>query len=138
VDLSNNSHEKSILMKVKAASPPEAEGFIDRLLAEEEDVLIKTISDPSVLDLLWGRFFGSGDERCVQRIISVLPWLQDRSNATKMLVGGAAQWSLTSNAMQHQRVMEICRREVATQPDEIKMVLREIIHRAEDELAKKR
>ncbi len=62
-----------------------------------------------VLDMLWGSFFITGDEKYVDRIISALPGLRKgEHDPNKMMAAGAAQWSLTANAHQHQRVMKIC------------------------------
>lgn len=68
-----------------------------------------------VLDALWGNFTATGDEAPVQRVIAALSW----ANATgNFAVGGAARWSLTSNAVKHPRVREICRTELARMPKE--------------------
>jgi hypothetical protein len=50
------------------------------------------------------------------------------------MVGNSAKWSLTSNAIQHPRVLEICRSERSRQPDGVITVLSEIILKAEKEL----
>lgn len=63
-----------------------------------------------VLDALWGKFMATGDSAPVERIIGVLPWAEAEGDADRMLIGGAARWSLTSNAVQHPRVLEICLR----------------------------
>lgn len=64
---------------------------------------------PVVLDMLWGSFFVTGDERYVQRIMVALPGLDTANHdLEKMLTACAAKWSLFSNARQHERVMNIC------------------------------
>lgn len=80
-----------------------------------------------VLDALWGNFSATGDEAPVKRVIAALTW----ANATgNFAVGGAAKWSLTSNALKHPRVLEICRAELARQSKEagapLAQVLREV------------
>lgn len=65
---------------------------------------------PWVLDALWGKFMATGDSAPVERIIGVLPWAEAEGDADRMLIGGAARWSLTSNAVQHAKVLEICLR----------------------------
>ncbi|MFI5114512.1 MAG: hypothetical protein ACHP7J_05145 [Terriglobales bacterium] len=96
------------------------------------DLLKDEINSPQFLDALWGSFFATGDERYVQRLISALPMLATKDDVTKMLIGGAAQWSLTSNAVQHPKVMEICEAELNRLPDDRKPALRKIIESARD------
>ncbi len=72
---------------------------------------------PPVLDMLWISFFITGDEKYVERIMSALTlWSPDQHDANKLITAGAAQWSLTSNARQHKRVMTICQSARKTQP----------------------
>ena len=95
---------------------------------------------PWVLDALWGNFMATGDSRPVINIISVLPWI-DVSKKNEVLAmgkpglylvatGGAANWSLTSNAKQHKRVLEICESQISKQPEPIATQLRTIVHKA--------
>ena len=89
---------------------------------------------PWVLDALWGNFMATGDKTPVIRIMSTLPWIDVKGDMSRLLVGGAARWSLTSNAVQHNRIMEFCEEEVKTQPTEVADKLREIIETAKKEL----
>jgi tetratricopeptide (TPR) repeat protein len=86
------------------------------------------ISSPTILDILWANFFATGDERFVKRIMSILPWF-GQGNAGKTLLAGTAKWSLTCNAHQHKRVLQICQRERENQPA-LKKVLSEVIAKA--------
>ncbi len=91
---------------------------------------IPLIQGPWVLDALWGGFFASGASPPVRRIISTLVWLDAKDSRRKMLIGGAAKWSLQSNARQHPKVMKICEEELKVQPKEIADHLRDIIESA--------
>lgn len=91
-----------------------------------------------VLDMLWGNFIATGDEAPILRIISALPWSQRRGDPQRMVVGGAARWSLAANAGLHPRVLEICRQQVRTQPREVAVILADVIRNAEAELKQKR
>lgn len=62
---------------------------------------------PWVLDALWGKFMATGDSAPVERIISALPWADVKGDIDRLLVGGAARWSLTSNAIQHKQVLSV-------------------------------
>lgn len=90
---------------------------------------------PWVLDALWGNFMATGNDAPVIRIMSALPWTQIRGDVPRLLVGGSARWSLESNAVQHGRVLEICKAQVKNQPKDIATVLREVISEAEGDIA---
>jgi len=91
---------------------------------------------PWVLDALWGTFMATGEDAPVIRIMSALPWIEVRGNIPKLMVGGAAKWSLTSNAVQHGRVLEMCREQIRHQSKEVAAVLAQIIAQAEEDLRK--
>lgn len=87
-----------------------------------------------VLDALWGKFMATGDSAPVERIISTLPWIDVKGDVNRLVVGGAAGWSLTSNAVQHKRVLELCEAAEKTQTTEVAAKLREVIKNAKNEL----
>jgi hypothetical protein len=89
---------------------------------------------PWVLDALWGNFMATGSKTPVLRIAMALPWIDVKGDINRLLVGGAARWSLTSNAVQHQRVMQICEAEVGKQPKKIAKKLREVIDDAKEDI----
>lgn len=89
---------------------------------------------PWVLDALWGNFMATGNKAPVVRIMQALPWIDTKGDINRLLIGGAARWSLTSNAVQHQRVLGFCEVEVENQPKEVAEKLREVITSAKQEL----
>ncbi|MBX9722696.1 MAG: hypothetical protein K2X81_14955 [Candidatus Obscuribacterales bacterium] len=98
-----------------------------------------TIDGPSVLDMLWAAYCATGDERYVKRVISVLTPPDTHgakkvsgSVASDMMRAGAAQWSLTSNARLHKKVMAICiqERQATTNPA-LKKELAAVIEKAQ-------
>jgi hypothetical protein len=85
------------------------------------------IKTPEVLDELWGAFSATGDEKYVDRLITVLPWQYSANgDYMRMTIGSAARWSLTSNAQQHPAVMKACIRARDTQP-QLKGIMEKII-----------
>lgn len=128
---SNCAAASALLLEFRYRISPEGKELIDRLLKEEPpEMLSLPVSSPAVLDMLWSTFFVSGDERCVQRVISVLPLSKPKGDLEKFLIGEAARWSLVSNALQHERVLKICRKEAASQPKEVRAVLVKVIQEA--------
>ena len=89
---------------------------------------------PWVLDVMWGKFMATGDSAPVERIISTLPWIDVKGDINRLMVGGAAGWSLTSNAGQHKRVLEICEAAEKTQSAEVAAKLGEVIKNAKKEI----
>lgn len=89
---------------------------------------------PWVLDALWGEFMATGEKTPVQRIISTLPWSEVKGDVNRLMIGGSARWSLTSNAIQHKRVFEICEEAVKNQNSDVATKLGEVINGAKKEL----
>lgn len=72
-----------------------------------------------ILDALWGNFMATGSSAPVKRVISTLAWLADKKERSKYMVASSAKFSLATNLAQHPRVRQICRAELASQPEEI-------------------
>ncbi|MCX7155313.1 MAG: hypothetical protein NTW45_02560 [Rhodocyclales bacterium] len=126
---------KPLLERLRKSMPKHKE-MIDNLLANGRPSLLELPLEqgPWVLDALWGYFMATGDDAPIARIISALPWVNVRGDVSRLLVGGAARWSLISNAIQHKPVMTACRKELASQPKEVTDVLREVIAEAEKDM----
>ena len=76
--------------------------------------------------MLWAAFYATGDALPVQKIIAVLHLSKD-GNGEEMMVGGAANWSLKSNAQQHPKVLEICKSELTNVRGITKEMLESVI-----------
>lgn len=85
---------------------------------------------PWVLDALWGKFMATGRDEPVERIITALPWRDIKGDLNRLMVGGSAKWSLTSNAIQHPRVLQICEKSLKFHNSEDTEKLREVIEAA--------
>ena len=95
------------------------------------------IKEPGTLDMLWGAFMATGDGRYVVRLMSVLPWAEQKADLMKAMLGGVARWSLESNAVQHDRVLQICKEQLGKQPEDVRRVLSGVIREAEEERGKR-
>jgi len=96
------------------------------------------IRQPVDLDFYWGRFFVTGDAHDVEKIIAVLylaevkPELPGgKIDGMPLMIGMAARWSLQSNAMQHPRVLEVCKSALGKQTGANRRILVEVIRAAE-------
>lgn len=128
--------EAKPLLERLTKSMPKHKEMIDHFLANGRPSLLELPLEqgPWVLDALWGNFMATGDDAPVTRIISALPWINVRGDVPRLLVGGAARWSLISNAIQHKPVMAACRKALISQTKEVTEVLREVIAEAEKDM----
>jgi|GEM_PF-5711870 hypothetical protein len=90
-------------------------------------------TDPIVeaehLDMLWADFFATGNEGSIKKIITKLSDL-DSKNYVDKVTAGSAKWSLTSNSITHDKVLETCQRQREISDDKIKATLDQIIEEA--------
>ncbi|MDR2128519.1 MAG: hypothetical protein LBP52_05585 [Burkholderiaceae bacterium] len=93
---------------------------------------------PWVLDALWGKFMATGERAPVERIMTALPWIDIRGDTDRLGIGGAANWSLASNAVQHERVLAFCEQARKTQSPEVASKLDKVIAQAKQELQQQR
>jgi hypothetical protein len=101
---------KDALDGIMKGLPPKAQTFLQTQMAHPPQPFDQQdISTPAVLDELWASWSATGEERYVRRLMTVLPWAAaEQKDLNKMTIGGAARWSLTSNAQQHPRVLKLC------------------------------
>ena len=90
----------------------------------------------SSLDDHWAAFNATGDREHVDAVIAALPLVEVRGDVDRLLIGGAAKWSLSSMAHQHSRVLEYCKAAVETADEPTKRLLTELIAEAEAERLK--
>ena len=102
----------------------------DRMRAEKfVNIWTDSISHPEHLDMLWTDFFATGNEESIKKIISKLSDLNSM-DYFDVATAGSAKWSLTSNSIRHQKVLDICIRERETSNSNIKVALDQIIEDA--------
>ena len=129
---------KAIFRELSSAMPSH-KARIEFLLGTPAPRIVEMPPDQGawVLDAWWGYFLATGDELPVRAVIAVLPWTQIRGDVGRLAIGGAARWSLASNAVQHDRVLEICKTQLPVQPPQTARLLDEVVKAAEAERAKR-
>jgi hypothetical protein len=90
------------------------------------DPMSGPIESPLDIMFLWTEFEITGDEKVIERIISVLPNAESNNDIDRF-IGEAAIWSLVSKCKSHEVVQKICKRELATSTGTIRERLEEII-----------
>jgi hypothetical protein len=86
---------------------------------------------PELLDTLWGYYFATRAERPIERIITLLPWANERDSVEKLTVGSMAKFTLASNAARDAELLAILKRARTTEPTRVASVLGEVIEAAE-------
>lgn len=89
--------------------PHAGEGFTQTLqqcLTKEPTDILDAPLSPSVLDALWAGYFASNRPELVARIVDALELPHEQEDGINNLaIWGAAKWSLSSNASQHEDVL---------------------------------
>jgi hypothetical protein len=88
-------------------------------------------ASPSHIDIMWGHYFGSGNYKAIERIITVLPWSKDRNDVEKLTLGSMAKWTLATNLQQDPRLLAFAKSQLDTVPMDTRKELREVITAAE-------
>lgn len=101
-----------------------ARGLTPKAVAQRVDPLEMKVEHPTVLDALWARYFATGDQRAVRKIVSALDYMTDfgaakaysataktdadKARAMRDAIFQAASWSLESLMREHPPLKEFC------------------------------
>jgi len=130
---SGTEQGKAYLQQAAQSATADSRQEIDKMLMEPaQDIATMKITTPAILHMLWASFTATGEMKYVTPIIAVLPWINEADEQDRR-IGEVARWSLTSNAVQHQRVMEICERQLKVQPGAIAEILKEVLAEAKQQ-----
>jgi hypothetical protein len=75
----------------------------------------------SSMNLQWGAFLASGDERHILNVLSAL-------GSGEPALTASARYALAQNAVSHPRVLEICWAQLARQPEAVRAEIRAALH----------
>jgi hypothetical protein len=136
--MANSEQSKTALDSLaKAAKPEEAKRLRKLASTPPPSITSMQIDSPGSLDYLWGSFMATGAEVPVARIIDQVKRANAKGNISETLIGGAAEWSVSANARQHAKVLEIVRAKAEISDAETKAALHEIITSIDTERSKK-
>ena len=106
------------LRELAAHSSPQVRSQITQLLKREPVAVTETpVASVSSMNLRWGAFLASGDERHVTSILTAL-------GSGEPSLTTAARYTLAQNAAKHDRVLRICQAEMEKQPEAIRAEIR--------------
>ena len=120
---SGNAKGEQKLLALARSAAPDSRHEIEQLVAKPiTDVANNPVLSDSSMNLQWGAFLASGEERNVINILAAIGRGQ---------IGDSARVSLAFNAAQHDRVLQICRAQLDKQPNEVRSILRAVINDTE-------
>ncbi|MEO1542496.1 MAG: hypothetical protein AAFR75_00520, partial [Pseudomonadota bacterium] len=118
------------------------EGFVERMPARK--VLIHRylygeatslsdlpLDDGFTLDVYWGLYFATGNWAPAARIINALKWAGEKNDVEKLTIGSMAKWTYATNATRDKNLLDLAKREINHQPEDVRLHLREVIDAAE-------
>ncbi len=111
---------------------PERRVLIDKLVTGgTPQLMAMRVEEGRTLDMLWGYYMATGSYQPVQRILSALPYSDDKNDLEKLVVGSMAKWTLASNAAKNQGLLELYKSESAVAPVKVSKPLKEVIDAVE-------
>jgi hypothetical protein len=84
-----------------------------------------------LIDVLWGYYLATGNYAPIGRIIKFLPLANDKDNVDNLTTGSAAKFTLASNAVRDNDLLEMLKWADKSQPKEVKVVLDDVIETAD-------
>lgn len=115
--------------------PPSATDKIKQIFSREKpkgpEVDWALDASPEVLDMLWGRYFATGDYGPILRIVGLLPWSKERDSVDKLTLGVMAKYTLASNSARNHELLAMLKRATRHQPKETAEILKTITDAAD-------
>lgn len=122
---SGNAKGSEYLRSYSRECDPALRSSIETMMNSQPSLKDAAVLSKSSLNLQWGVFLANGDGAPVHSILAAL------GNDNAGTLGRDVRWSLAQNAVQHERVLEICRNELSRQPNAVRETLRAVILDAE-------
>jgi hypothetical protein len=123
------------LADTQPQKPPSANDKLKRMFSGEKPpvpaVDWKLDASPEVLDMLWGRYFATGDYGPVLRIVNLLPFSKDNENVDKLTLGAMVKYTLASNSARNPDLLAMVKRTVQQQPPETVKIVNQITEAAD-------
>ncbi len=107
-----------------AKDEPRYRGLLDQDPPSFADM---AMTSPEELDVCWGSFFASGETSFIDRVIDCLAYRDEETDMAKILMFGAAYWSIGSNSVQHKSILDHCRAEANARTGVDRDVLMELL-----------
>ncbi len=149
-DSLNNKSLFMLLVALKQADTQKSKALYNTLLEKTNDkqllnyihslpvldFLTIDINSPAVLDMLWASFMATGDTLYVERIIDVLGRKDSKESINYLLIKSSAKWSILSNAKQHTKVLEVCKKYANSSNVTLRKEMTEIVEKVYERSSK--
>jgi hypothetical protein len=123
------------LNDTQAQTPPSTNDKIKRLLTGAKPPIPavdwKLEASPELLDMLWGRFYATGDYGPILRIVGMLPFSKDNESVDKLTLGAMAKYTLANNSSRNPDLLEMLKRSARQQPEETAKILKQVTDAAD-------
>jgi hypothetical protein len=111
-------------------------GMLDKIkvslhLEKERKKAVALAPTPELIDVLWGYYLATGSYGPIQRVIKLLPLVNDKDNVDNLTTGSAAKFTLASNAVRDADLLAMLKSSAKTQPKDVAVVLDDIVETAE-------
>jgi hypothetical protein len=115
---------------------PSKPGMLDKLkttlhIEKEHEKEIALEPTPELIDVLWGYYLATGNYAPIGRIIKFLPLANDKDNVDSLTTGSAAKFTLASNAVRDNDLLEMLKWADKSQTKDVKAVLDDVIETAD-------
>lgn len=105
LSLSGLPRAKSLLSEIRSFGSQDHEERIAALMFTEVDVMALSVEEPWMVDLFWGLYWGSGDDRFIEKIAESLEWpLAPGSSSNRIAAGKHAFSGLIEHQKQNSSV----------------------------------
>ncbi|MDZ4814963.1 MAG: hypothetical protein SGI71_01700 [Verrucomicrobiota bacterium] len=129
----NTPETKALLTSLSAQADPETRTGIEALLKNPAPALMTMdIKSPASMEILWGAFYATGDERYVLRVMTFLPFQAEQESPEKFALGQASYISLSGNTVKHPAVAGVVARELVKRDKTWQPFLRAVLDGAEE------
>jgi hypothetical protein len=113
-----------LLQQLAEAADADVRREVKQLIANGSEPVGNTpVLSPSSMNLQWGAFLASGDERYIINVFTAL-------GSGQPGLASSARFALAMNAVAHPRVLEICRSQLDKQPEAVRSEIRAAINAA--------
>ncbi len=122
--LSGSPRGEAAIRSHLAGVSESARAELAALMAQKPTNVFDTpVNSTAAMNLQWGAFLASGQERNIVNILAAL-------GSGQRNIVESARLSLALNAAEHTRVLEICRAQLDKQPNEVRLLLNTALNEA--------
>lgn len=129
------ANTKEAVEQIKNLSAKNKE-LLKYLESDPPNILTAEFTNPTSLDCCWAGFMATGDTSYIDKVIDCLVYKNSKPEEGKTLLYGAARWSIVSNCMQDDKVLQHCKAVVEKRGRIVSEELKDILSQVADQAKK--